>query len=371
MKYSLILLLFPILAWAMPTEIHMDGRVFKGDMVEVSVPTQTPRPTPTATPTPQPVAGKNLERFKGDWAYVKDTSKSEWTWALANPEIKGVAIRAMWNRDGLEPTDGHYDFSKIDTIANAAKAKGKAFVVFFMFQDYWGQDCVPAWFRSQGQVKEGNRCQPAIWRTAVADRMAKVIHAALNKYKNDDHFVGVTSGEISYPKMGPDFSVGGVEAGVSAITNSVGPAFKNSKAVFYLENNWSNRTDYQVTLATGYGAGLGHPDLTVSNKRLGNNPQGLSLSPSWGLGCYAPIARLPTMGSNTCAKTYKGTDTPLAISFQEGGRRSFIAGYSPTEVRDYAFKDLGVSIIFWDDPYSTPQSLGSILSAIKAKPYPY
>jgi hypothetical protein len=276
----------------------------------------------------------------------------------------------MWNRDNLEPKDGVYNFVGMDAYVNAAKAKGKAVIFLFMFQDYWGLDCVPSWYLAN-QVKVGGRCEPAIWRPAVSAKIAKLILAFLDHYKDNPWVGGVISGETSYPNLGSDFSSAGVETGVSYILDTVGPAFKASSQYFFLESNWSNKTDYQVAKAHGYGMGLSHPDLTVSNKRLGNTPSGYDLRPSWGLGCYAPIARTAAIESSTCKITYKGI-MPLAISFQEGGRRSILAGYTPKEVRDYAFKDLGVSWLFWDEPYNTGKTLqANVLPVIKQSPYPY
>lgn len=352
-KITMLILMLPTAVAAAPAELTLDGRHYRGDLTEVSAPVETPRPTPAPTATP---AGKAFDEFEGDWAYIKDTTKSEWTWALAHTGVKGVAVRAMWNRDNLEPADGRYDFSRIDGIVNQAKAKGKAFIVFLMWQDYWGQDCVPAWFRSQAQVKEGSRCQPAVWRPAVAEKMGKLTLAILNHYKADPKFVGVVGGETAYPKMGSDYTTAGVETGVAKITDLVGPEFARTRAMFLLESNWSNETNRQVVKAVGYGGGLSHPDLTVSNKRLGNRPGGQDLNPSWGLMCYAPIARVGQNTTRTCVDTYKGK-ARLAISFQEGGRRSVLAGYSMKEIRDYAFDDLGVKILIWDEPYSTGKTL--------------
>src|SRR5215831_12258893 len=73
--------------------------------------TFTPTPTPTSTTVP-----------RGVFSFT-DSGVQPWGVVLANPDVDGISLRQEWS--ALEPADGTYDFTFLDSAVAASAAAGK------------------------------------------------------------------------------------------------------------------------------------------------------------------------------------------------------------------------------------------------------
>lgn len=109
--------------------------------VPTPTPTVSPTPAPTPTPTPTPSSGATGEVFAladpGDTGTVIQGY-------LAKPEVDGVAWRTTWKL--VEPTDGAYDWSRLDAALGAAATANKRITIHIgVSGGAW-----PAWLTTAG-----------------------------------------------------------------------------------------------------------------------------------------------------------------------------------------------------------------------------
>jgi hypothetical protein len=87
--------------------------------VILSTPTPSRTPTPVATPAQSPTPAS----INGVYDLGGPDSTSFASSVLANTSVDGLAIRATWST--VEPSDGTFNWSKIDTVLALAQAHGK------------------------------------------------------------------------------------------------------------------------------------------------------------------------------------------------------------------------------------------------------
>ncbi|MGO9265563.1 MAG: beta-galactosidase [Candidatus Binataceae bacterium] len=85
--------------------------------------TATPTVTPTRTPTPTPTAAPSPGIINGIYDLGDVDSSTFASSVLSDPSVDGLAMRTTWQT--LEPADGTFDWSEIDTAIATAQANGK------------------------------------------------------------------------------------------------------------------------------------------------------------------------------------------------------------------------------------------------------
>jgi hypothetical protein len=166
-------------------------------------PTSTPTPTATATatatftPTPTPIAtatGVPQGVFS-----ITDTGNQPWSSVLANPDVDGITIRQDWS--ALEPSDGTYDFTFLDSAVAASAAAGKQVLLRINTQQN-----KPAWLTTAIQNAGGsfftftnNGVQtsiPVFWDpTFLAEKTAMI--AALGAHFTNNPTITIVSASFA------------------------------------------------------------------------------------------------------------------------------------------------------------------------------
>src|SRR5215831_17428941 len=80
---------------------------------------------------------------------ITDTGNPPWSPVLANPDVDGISIRQDWS--ALEPTEGTYDWTYLDSAVAASAAAGKQVLLRINTQQY-----KPAWVTTAVQNAGGS-----------------------------------------------------------------------------------------------------------------------------------------------------------------------------------------------------------------------
>lgn len=332
------------------------------------------------TPPPPPPSRGAVKWHPGHYVYAQTpytvNSDSTLRWdsgveaALNSPYFQGVQVRAMWNRDELEPRRGTYNFTKLQTSLNHYKAKGKRMTILMIDQDYWGFDCTPRYMRDPshpdyspiykgGQVKSGKRCVPKLWVPAVMDRTIALYTAIGQRFDADPYFEGLSSTETAIPSLGdPDYSNDAIVTQLIRLSDAMPAAFPRS--IFWLHANWTQQTQRVVQNAFARGLGIDGPDLTVIG------PRDPSQKPNWGYACFNQSMAV----AEGCTQDYYGR-MPLGMAGQVGLENSIKDGYTMAEIFAFAMTSptgLRLTHMFWTLPYETPgfSFTGTILPYVES-----
>lgn len=138
--------------------------------------TSTPTPTPTATPTPA--------REPHGLYVIGGTSY------LTDPNFNGVRSEVRWN-DGVNPSDGVYDFTRIDNLMNPALNGGKQIGLSVRILSD-----VPAWVQALGGITMysydgGNGAVPFVlpWDTVARPKIIAFITALCQHYDGKMYYI--------------------------------------------------------------------------------------------------------------------------------------------------------------------------------------
>lgn len=311
--------------------------------------------------TTPPTSTGGVKWYPGNYELTTHpTQLGEVNRALASPSMVGIQLRAFWGRPGeeLEPQKGVYDFSTLESVLRTYSSHGKRLHVLLMEQDYWGQECVPAYMRDPrapgyspiyqgGSVRSGSRCVPKIWIPAVMDRMIALWIALGRRFDAEPYFAAISSGEISVPGLGdPSFSNEALVTQVRRLQEAMARAFPHTVA--FMGMNWAPSTEALVANAYNLGLGIDGPDLLVTNLP--------ATSGSWGYPCINHLLNRPVYGSATCSHDYYQR-MPLGMGGQVGLERSIKAGFSMQQIYDFAMRSptgLRLNFMAWSQPYETP-----------------
>lgn len=139
----------------------------------VILPTPTPTPTPAPTPTPTPTPGAAGEVFA--LADPGDSSATVQAY-LAKTDVDGVAWRDIWS--SLEPSEGSFDWSRLDSILDLAAAANKRVTIHIGVSDgAW-----PSWLTTSGartysgmSILGGTITDPVPWDSVFLDRYGRLM----------------------------------------------------------------------------------------------------------------------------------------------------------------------------------------------------
>ena len=163
-----------------------------------------------------------------DWRAI---SKDEF------PMIMGGHDTFFW--DELEPSEGQYNFSRIDTMINnnAATGKKSAFGVSVYSGRIEGGINIPAWMINnypQTTIDCGSGWKiPRYWNSTYQAKYRNLVQALANRYKNDDRVAWVQIGIGLYSEIQPnDDSDDSCTKG--AITADTGITDANAMSSFWI-----------------------------------------------------------------------------------------------------------------------------------------
>ena len=158
-------------------------------------PTLTPTPAPTLTPTPgsTPTPGPSSATINGVYDLGSTDSTRFALSVLANTSVDGLAIRARWST--VEPSDGVFDWSRIDSVIATAAAYGKKVSISVeagIVTPSWvyaqgAQSFQFVWDRSWGPSMCSIATIPLPWDTVFLKKWAEFVDAFGAKYDSNPY----------------------------------------------------------------------------------------------------------------------------------------------------------------------------------------
>ena len=268
---------------------------------------------------------------------------------LSRPDISGAQVVYSWKR--LEPTQGKYDFSEIETDLGVADRLGKKLFLqiqdrFFMHEHRnvprylleeprYGGGLAPQTNQDAERNPDGSGWVAMQWNPAVRERFQALLSALAQQFDGRVHGINLpeTSFDIDPGKPPSGFTCDGYfDAEVENIRHAR-RVFKKSYVVQYVNFwpcSWGDERGYFrrfFEIAAREHIGVGGPDIVP------NRPGQMKNSYPF-LNRYKDKVPLVAMAVQDATLTYINPATQRRFTHAE-----FIAF-----ARDY----LGVDVIFWD-----------------------
>jgi hypothetical protein len=256
--------------------------------------------------------------------------------ALTNyPLFKGYRLWITWA--ALEPSEGQYDFSVVDTILDRLKtrygtprhlilnlypsgpvghwSKNDHRVVPGYIQDTstYGPSPVPGKYGIWGPSADGEitgAYEPALWRPAVMDRFIALIKALGDRYDKEPYFEGMMFQEGVYHILaaGSDYTHADMLTQVKRMLTSATAAFPHTNVIY--ENTWgfgppSTNQDFEVwmvnnRIAPGTADSIGESAFQRSGVSAATAGSTRPPALNWGMAAY--------MGITVSGSSYSGGD---------------------------------------------------------------
>jgi hypothetical protein len=166
-------------------------------------------PPPTPPPTPP---GDIACKVKGNWIRFTDAASRgvDGTWEIQSrflnvagdkSNVVGLGLMIDWR--SIEPTDGGYVWTRLDSMVNLARNNGYLWWVQIAERNFH-QTCatsttVPAFVpvETGDGSPNGVKCMARIWEQAVMDQYIAVHKAVIDRYSSDPYFVGFMGEEYA------------------------------------------------------------------------------------------------------------------------------------------------------------------------------
>lgn len=285
------------------------------------------------------------------------------------PALRGVVVRYMWGE--LETAKGVYDFTSIDKLLSALKAKNKRLVILLEKKSTgstWSrvqqiqETLVPAYVREamyeggmygltthKSTTVDGYGVK--LWNSNIHDRLRELIRALGARYNGHSHFegIGLTESIIGKPV-------------ITLTSTQIDQYYKNQLEVnLRLRNNFPNTMVFQymnfprsilqtyIDTFKSTGIALGNPDVFIEDETL-----------------LYPGTKTSPRGVYTYYPENSGI-MPLVVQVEKANFENTKfdgTGYTPTipELLNFARDYLKVNYIFWTRlPTYNPEVL-SVLS---------
>jgi hypothetical protein len=252
------------------------------------------------------------------------------------PFVQGAQIRYSWA--DLEPSNGVYDFSSIESDLNylASMETPKRLVAQILDRKLHTTDragSVPGYLLSDPQYNGGvaplkNGFVARLWDPAVMDRVIVLYQALGKRFNNEPYFEGVVTAETSIA-LDPDsprptgYSREALAMQYKRLMTAARKALPNTNVFFYT-NYLSGELPDMIRHAHQNQVGVGGPDVTPR-------------APSYG-------ARV-IMGIDGGVR-YVGK-LPIAFAVQSPELCGKEGCNRPQDLYAHAVNDLGVNYLFW------------------------
>lgn len=233
---------------------------------------------PPVVPSLPPPAAISKKWHPGHYLEAAEEHRNGVSWDSEQiakiPEITGIKMRVYWSH--LEPTQGTYNFSKIESFLALAKAHNKMLII-----ELWDRcfatcltpntapipaDMLPTWSVPFFEFGGGTA---RIWEAPVMDRFIALIQEIAKRYDAHPNFQGLKTPESAFSvdlspaavaKTGWSFIK--YETQTKRLIVAADAAFKRS--IFFSGLNWSSYVPALATFIAGTQTGITHPDTTNS-----------------------------------------------------------------------------------------------------------
>ena len=241
----------PLLLWAADRQPKAPARLCIDD-------------TERCASTPDPQAG--VKWHPG--YYLKTTGRGGNTAQLAKVQdsasILGVDVLYMWAQ--LEPTQGNYDFSSIDTDLNWLKSKNRRLIITVMDRKFATtvQTGFAPDYLQDNVYQSTTGFGIALWRPAVMDRLIALTQAICERYDMDPAVEIIRAPNEVSPALNlltqpTDYSRSGLAAQLMRFWDASKTACPHT-IVSAMVNNLSGEATELIEHAYQIGIGFGTPD---------------------------------------------------------------------------------------------------------------
>lgn len=249
-----------------------------------------------------------------------------------NRHIKGAYKRYYW--DELEPSQGRYDFSEIESDLRYLKSINKQLFIQFADSSH-GSPAVPRYVRTSfyggGSYRASNGIYHAkLWNSNVVDREIRIINALGARFNRDPNFEGLHFSESSVAIRksqwrSASYTPDRLREGIMRLMTAAKRAFPNSvvfQGLNYFAGDGSSNLAEIARHAHRVGVGLGGPNTKVDGR--------ITAYRHW--------------------EQYSGT-VPLSIGVEYGDYDQWDPASRRTvtveRLRNFDRNDLQVNYIFW------------------------
>ena len=216
----------------------------------------------------------------GHYLYTyKDAPQSDFDIILQEPNIKGVQVQYYWAE--LEPQEGVYDFSKIESDLAYLQAKGKRLIIRIedrTFTRSSRQMPPPSYLRTNPKYNGGYSLSKTgyvanLWDPVVMDRLILLYQELGKRFNNEPYFEGITTEEtapgLPTPKP-PGFSASKWATQLKRGMLALKQAFPNT-VVFQSANYLGSEIPGIIDYTYQIGIGTQGPDLFLSKYGKSNS----------------------------------------------------------------------------------------------------
>jgi len=235
--------------------------------------------SPPGTTTPPTSAGK----VKTKW-YPGHYSKTQASWG---PGYIGFRVNTSWRM--LEPQEGSYNFSAIETALNQAESQGKKVMLFFQVLDYGSSTTgsAPQWAANKGASYAGHFGDGRqfgvvkVWEEWVSDYFIKLWDALRKRFDSHPALAMVAIGEsLMSPAPAPGHTPEKMRDQWLRWCDHFATWVQTPK-VFTMTFGATKYAKQMSQYAVNHRVGIRDPDQTTHPEKCGIHPQGLSWIHAW------------------------------------------------------------------------------------------
>ncbi len=253
-------------------------KMFLGDTPDDALPVTAPvalagtDACDTSTPPPPPPGKRKFHA--GHWIVMGRGDDSQALMqTTVQPGVVGVVKRYTWR--SLEPTQGVYQFSEIQSDLNWAAANGMHLIVLIEYKTFRDEKAGPAYLDAYEGHNNLGGYSMVLWNPAVYGRYNALVKALGALVDSNKNFEGIATQESAMSMDGPVLNAFAYSAekyrdALISMLSSATVSMPTSR-VFWLMNFIVGNQDYIGDIANAVaskGVVMGGPDVWPDNKSL-------------------------------------------------------------------------------------------------------
>ena len=288
---------------------------------------------------------RNEVKFNpGHYAAIGPLSEVSDIKYLDESAVKGVNKRYFWRT--LEPKEGAYDFSSIESDLEYLEGHDKQLVVFIMDKSFSKKSSMPDYLSKYELYSDWGGFSPVRWHPIVIDRFVALGEALGGKFDKHPNFEGIAVQESSLGITEEGYKTFGYTAekyrdALIAILAGLKAALPKSQ-VFWYSNFLPDNNSYLHRVADAIeesGVFMGGPDILPYRRYLSQVSYPM----------YEKYQDKLTLFCSAQGDSYKHHKNDVSVDQQEPiHEEGFL---KMEEIFLFARDSLSVRYIFWDHEY--------------------
>ncbi len=263
---------------------------------------------------------------------------------LDEPAVKGVNKRYFWRT--LEPEEGVYDFTSIESDLEYLEGHDKQLVVFIMDKSFSEKSAMPGYLSEYEMYSDWGGYSPVRWHPKVIDRFAALGEALGAKFDAHPNFEGIAVQESSLGITDKGYKTFGYTAekyrdALIAILTGLKAALPKSR-IFWYSNFLPDNNNYLHQIADAIeepGVFMGGPDILPYRRYLSEVSYPM----------YEKYRDRLTLFCSAQGDSYKHHKNDVSVDQEEPIHEE---GFLEMEdIFLFARDSLHVRYIFWDHEY--------------------